>query len=82
MIVTIPTQAGPLSFCLNAPMLKLIALLFGLISIVAGYAVVQLSAFVLACTPQQFVHIILFTAFLVGLLFLGRFVLNRKGASI
>jgi hypothetical protein len=81
MIVTIPTQQGMYTFCLNASMLKLLALAASMLMLLTGYVVVQLAAFILACTPQQFLRIVLFTLFLVGIGFLARFLLKR-GATI
>lgn len=78
MIISIPTQQGIINFCLNAAMLKLLACVLGVLMIITGYVVVQVSAFILNATPEQFIRIVLFTLFLIGLLLLGRFLLNRK----
>lgn len=82
MIISIPTQQGMVSFALNAPLLKFLACVTIALVLIVGYAVVQLSTFLLSATPEQFLRIVLFTVFLVGLLFLVRFLLNRKGATI
>ena len=82
MIISIPTQSGLYTFALNGDLLKLLAGVCGVLMLIAGYVIVQISTFILSATPVQFLRIVLFTAFLVGLIFLGRFVLNRKGATI
>lgn len=82
MIISIPTQQGMINFCLNASMIKLLAFVAGFLVLVVGYAVVQLSTFILACTPGEFLRIVLFTVFVAGIGFLARFLLNRKGATI
>lgn len=82
MIISIPTEQGTFNLCLNAPMIKFLACAALALVVIVGYAVVQLSTFILACTPEQFIRIVLFTLFLVGIVLVGRFLLNRKGATL
>jgi hypothetical protein len=78
MIVSIPTSSGMVSVCLNAFHLKLIAVIFSVFVLLAGYTLVQLTTFILTCSPEQFVHIVLFTAFIAGIVFVARFLFKKK----
>lgn len=82
MIISIPTQQGMINFCLNAPLLKLLASVVSILMLLIGYAVVQLMTFILNCSPVQFLHIVICTAFLACIFFVARFLLTRKGATI
>lgn len=82
MIVTIPTSSGAYTFCFNASMIKLLAIVAGILVLIVGYVAVQLSTFILNCSPVEFLRIVLFTLFLAGIGFVARFLFTRKGATI
>jgi protein-S-isoprenylcysteine O-methyltransferase Ste14 len=83
MIISLPTEQGMITFALNASMLKLIALAASVLMLLTGYVAVQLATFILDCTPQEFLRIVIFTTFTVGIVLFIRFLLNKwNGARI
>ena len=81
MIVSIPTSSGMVSICLSAFQLKLLATVFSVFVLFTGYCTVQLITFILVCTPQQFLRIVLFTAFIAAILFVVRFLFKKKAGA-
>ncbi len=81
MIISIPTQAGMINFCLNASMLKCIACVVSVLLLITGYATVQFATFILAASPQQFLRIVLFTVFSIGLVVVVRLLLAWKAGT-
>lgn len=78
MLISISTGSGIYTFGLNAALLKLLACVVSLVVLVVGYTTMQLTTFILSATPQQFLRIVLFTAFIICILFLARFLLRKK----
>jgi hypothetical protein len=72
------TNGAMIAFCVHAPLLKLLASVVGVMLLLTGYCIVQLSSFLLSATPVQFLRIVLFTLLVSGGVFIVRFLLNRK----
>lgn len=72
------TNGAMIAFCVNTPLLKLLAGVAGIMLLLTGYCLVQLSSFLLSATPVQFLRIVLFTLLVSGVVFIVRFLLSKK----
>ena len=82
MIISIPTGTGGMyTFCFNAAMLKFFACVLGVLMLLTGYVIVQVSTFILSATPEQFIRIVLFTVFSLGLIVVVRLLLAWKAGA-
>jgi len=78
MISFSSTNGAMVAFCVNAFLLKLLASVVGIMLLLTGYCIVQLSSFLLSATPVQFLRILLFTLLVSGVVFMVRFLLSKK----
>lgn len=78
MIISIPTQSGMFSFCLNGALLKLLASVLLALMLACGYCVMQFCTFVLQSTPEQFLRVVILAALVGGCILIARFLHSRR----
>lgn len=78
MIISFTCDAKLYNFCVPLPLLKLVCVVLLAVSLMAGYCIVQLSAFILSATPEQFIRIVIFTAFTIITVVVIRLFLHKK----